>query len=98
MKTLIIQKPNKSKTELLVFLESQLPNFKKILIENNAKVTRIRDGFTIELNKTVFVLNFFLNATIICEDGKYVILYETNAPEYKVDEFKIKITDYLKNL
>lgn len=97
MKKFIIQKPNKSKTELLVFLESQLPYFKKILSENNAKLKRVQDGFTIELEKTVLFMKFFLNATIICEDGNYLILYETNAPDSKVNDFKIKINDYLKN-
>lgn len=97
-KTLTIDKPNKSKTQLLLLLESQLIEFKDVIKENNAEVKRIIDGFSLSFKKTVLFMKFHLKATIIAEEESFLINYDTNAPEIKVREFESKLIAHLKSL
>jgi hypothetical protein len=98
MKTLEINKPKISKTELLALLESQLNQFDKFVKENNATLTKTTDGYNLSVEKRVLFMKYFLNAEIKAEDEKYIISYDTNAPEFKVKEFESKAIEYLKSL
>lgn len=98
MKTLEINKPNRSKQELLSLLEAQLKQFDTFIKENNATLTKTTDGYNLSVEKRVLFMNYFLNAEIKTEDEKYIINYDTNAPEFKVKEFKTKVIDHLKSL
>lgn len=98
MKTILIDKPGISKTELLSLLETQISSFSKTIEENNVNLYRIESGYTLSVNKRVLFMKYFLNAIIIAEDGRYLINFDTNAPYFKVREFESKVVDYLNTL
>jgi hypothetical protein len=98
MKTLEINKSNQSKSELLSLLEAQLNQFDSFIKENNATLTKTSDGYNLSVEKRVLFMKYFLNAEIKAAEGKYIINYDTNAPEFKVKEFESKVIDHLKSL
>ena len=98
MRSLSINKPSKSKEELLSLLEAQLSQFDSFIKENNATLTKTMDGYNLSVEKRVLFMKYFLNAEIKADDEKYIINYDTNAPEFKVKEFETKVIDHLKSL
>jgi hypothetical protein len=98
MKTLEITKPNRTKIELFSLLETQLHQFNTFIKENNATLTKSTDGYNLSVEKRVLFMKYFLNAEIIAGEEKYIINYDTNAPEFKVKEFETKVIDHLKSL
>lgn len=98
MKSLIINKPNNSMTALLSLLESQLNQFDSFIKENNATLTKTADGYNLSVEKRVLFMKYFLNAEIKAQHEKYIINYDTNAPEFKVKELETKVIDHLRSL
>jgi len=98
MKSLTIEKPNKSKTQLLLLPESQLTEFKNVIKENNAHLERIPGGYSLSFEKTVMFMKYYLKAAIIADEESFQIEYYTNAPEFKVKEFELKIIKHLKSI
>lgn len=98
MKKLKVEKPGKSKKELLSLLEKKLSENKSFIKEYNANVQKISNGYSINVEKKMLFLKFFLKASITVEDETYIIEYETNAPDYKVKEFEPQVIEFLEAL
>ena len=86
-----IPKPGKSKQELLEKLERFKSDYSKQIVENDAKIEKITDGYNIKVEKKVLFMTFYVNADIIVKDEGYEITWESNAPESKVNEALDKV-------
>ncbi len=86
-----ISKPGKSKQELLEKLESFKNEYSKEIGENDVKIEKITDGYTIKAEKKVLFMTFYVNAEIIAKDNEYIITWESNAPDSKVNEALEKV-------
>jgi len=93
----IIEKPGKSKAELLASLEKLKEKFKYEISGNDVEVTNITDGYKIRAEKR-FIVKFHVDAEIIARDGEYEISLETNAPKGKVEDAMGKIEQTLLSL
>ncbi len=93
----IIEKPGKSKQELLDSLEKLKEKFKYEISGNDVEVTKITDGYKVHAEKR-FIINFHVDAEIIASDGQYEISWETNAPQGKVEDAMKKIEQTLMSL
>lgn len=86
-----IPKPGKSKQELLEKLESFKNEYSKEIGENDVKIEKITDGYTIKAEKKVLFMTYYVNAEIIAKDNEYIITWESNAPDSKVNEALEKV-------
>ncbi len=92
----IIERPGKTKQELLESLAKLKEKFKNEIVGNDVKLTEITDGYKVYGEKR-FIVKFYVDAQIIARDGEYELTWETNAPSGKVDEAMQQIEDVLKN-
>ncbi len=91
-----IPKPGKSKQELLLKLENFKSDYSKQINENDVKIEKITDGYNIKAEKKVLFLTFYVNADIIAKDYEYLITWESNAPDSKVNEALEKVKEILE--
>lgn len=90
-----ISKPGKSKKELLDKLENFKKEYSKQINENEITLEKITDGYSIKAEKKVLFMTFHVNADIIAKDNEYIITWESNAPESKVNEALEKVKELL---
>lgn len=89
-----LERPGKSKEELLKTLHNLKESYKSKISANDVKVSEITDGFKIRAEKR-FIVKFYVEAEITAREGAYDIRWETNAPQSKVDEALKGIEQYL---
>ncbi len=95
---MVIEKQGKSKAELLKCLENLKSSFSKEIIQYNLEITQIENGYRLKGNKKFVFVNFSVDMTIIAEDGKFNLEYQTkNVPQSKIDEAIIQIKKVLEN-
>ena len=92
----IIEKPGKTKQELLDSLEKLKASFADKIADNKIEITKIEDGYKIRAEKRIIV-KFWVDAKIIAQDGAYEISWESNAPQSKVDEAMVGIEKFLRD-
>lgn len=90
-----IERPGKSKEELLKSLQNLKEKFKHEISGNDVEVTQITDGFKIRAEKR-FIIKFYVDAEITARDGAYEFSWETNAPKSKVEEALTEIEKFLQ--
>ena len=82
-----IDKPGKSKQELLKSLENLKSDFAKEIAEYDIKLSPITDGYNLKGSKKIVFIEFSVDVNIKAEDGKYVIDYTSkNVLQAKIDE------------
>ncbi|MEO8513291.1 MAG: hypothetical protein ABI543_07015 [Ignavibacteria bacterium] len=91
-----VPKPGKTKEQLLEKLESFKADYSKQINENDVKVEKIPDGYSIKAEKKVLFMTFHVNAELIAKDESYEISWESNAPDSKVNEALEKIKEILE--
>lgn len=92
----IIERPGKTKQELLESLSNLKEKFKSEIADNNVEVTEIPDGYRVRGEKR-FIVKFYVDAQIIAMDGAYELSWESNAPQSKIEEAIQQIENVLKN-
>jgi hypothetical protein len=96
MGNLSVQKPGKTKQQLLVCLEQIKDKFKGDIADNNVELKKTSDGYDISAEKKILFMTFWVKSKILAEDGKFLLTWETNAPESKVDEAMDKVKKILE--
>lgn len=91
----IIERPGKTKQELLESLSNLKEKFKHEIADNGVEVTEIPDGYRVHGEKR-FIVKFYVDAQIIAMDGRYELSWESNAPQSKVKEAMQQIETILK--
>ncbi len=91
-----IPKPGKTKQQLIERLERFKTDYSREIGDNDIKIEQITDGYSIKAEKKVLFLSFYVNAEVIAKDGEYVITWESNAPENKVNEALDKVRKELE--
>lgn len=91
-----IEKPGKTKLELLSSLEKLKTDFAKEISEYDIKLTPVKDGYNLKGSKKIVFIEFSVDLNIRAEDGKFVIDYESkNVPQGKIDEAMVKVKEVL---
>ena len=91
-----IDKPGKSREELLTCLEKFEKNYSKEIQEYDLQILAIDGGYNIKAEKSVLFMNFYLDAKIIAHDGYFDVNYDTNVPQSKVKEVLNRVEEVLK--
>ena len=93
---MIIDKPGKSKQELLNSLEKLKTDFAKEISEYDIKLSPITDGYNLKGSKKIVFIEFSVDVNIKAEEGKYVINYTSkNVPQSKIDMALVKVKEVL---
>ena len=93
---MIIDKPGKSKQELLNSLEKLKTDFAKEISEYDVKLSPITDGYNLKGSKKIVFIEFSVDVNIKAEDGKYVINYTSkNVPQGQIDKAMVKVKEVL---
>lgn len=91
-----IDKPGKSKQELLSSLEKLKTEFAKEIKEYEIAVTPITDGYNLKGSRKIVFVEFSVDLNIKAEDGKFVIDYQSkNVPQGKIDEAMLNVREVL---
>lgn len=91
-----IDKPGRTKQELLGSLEKLKTDFAKEISEYDIKLKQITDGYNLQGSKKIAFLEFSVDLNIHAEEGKYVIDYHSkNVPQGKLDEAMVKVKEVL---
>ena len=96
MNKTIIPKPGKTKTELMLELNKLKEKFRDEIKDNDVIFESITDGYNIKAEKKVLFMNFYIDARITANDGEYVLTWDTNAPDFKVNESLDKVRSILE--
>jgi hypothetical protein len=92
-----IPKPGKTKQELLSSLDKLKTDFAQEISEYDLNVDSIPDGYKLEGNKKILMLEISVEMEITAQDGKYEINYKTkNVPQAQIDKAIGKATEILK--
>ena len=91
-----IDKPGKSREELLTCLEKFEKNYSKEIKEYELRILKIDGGFNIKVEKSILFMNFYLDAKIIAHNGYFDINYDTNVPQSKVKEVLNQVEEVLE--
>lgn len=86
MGNITVQKPGKSKQELLGCLESIKDRFKDDISDNNVTIEKSADGYNMHAEKKILFMNFWVKAQIAAKDGEFELTWDTNAPESRVED------------
>ena len=70
-----IDKPGKTKAELLTALEKLKSDYAKEIKDYDIQITPITDGYNMKGSKKIVFVTFSVDVNIKAEDGKYVIDY-----------------------
>ena len=93
---MIIDKPGKSKQELLNSLEKLKTDFAKEISEYEVKLSPITDGYNLKGSKKIVFIEFSVDVNIQAEEGKYVINYTSkNVPQGQIDKAMVKVKEVL---
>ena len=93
---MIIDKPGKSKQELLNSLEKLKTDFAKEISEYDVKLSPITDGYNLKGSKKIVFIEFSVDVNIQAEEGKYVINYTSkNVPQGQIDKAMVKVKEVL---
>jgi hypothetical protein len=98
MGKLIINKKDKTKTELLNELRRLKSEFAAQILENEVVIEEIPDGYRVKAEKKVLFFSFYVNADITAKEGEYEISWESNAPNNKVEEALAKVKETLSRI
>ena len=91
-----IDKPGKSKQELLNSLEKLKTDFAKEISEYDIKLSPITDGYNLKGSKKIVFIEFSVDVNIQAEEGKYVINYTSkNVPQGQIDKAMVKVKEVL---
>ena len=91
-----IEKPGKSKQELLNSLEKLKTDFAKEISEYDVKLSPITDGYNLKGSKKIVFIEFSVDVNIKAEEGKYVINYTSkNVPQGQIDKAMVKVKEVL---
>ena len=94
-----INKPGKTKQELLKSLENLKSDFSKEIEEYDIKLTPITDGYNLKGSKKIVFVEFSVDVNIKAEDGKFLIDYKAkNVPQGKIDEALVKVKEVLNKV
>lgn len=94
-----IDKPGKSKQELLQSLEKLKTDFAKEISEYDIKLSPITDGYNLKGSKKIVFVEFSVDVNIKAEEGKFVIDYTSkNVPQGKIDEAMVKVEEVLNKV
>lgn len=94
---MIVNKPGKSKQELLNCLEKLKSQFAAEIAQHNVNITPIEDGYRIQAGKKLLFVNFSVDMNVTVRDGEFIIDYKTkNVPQSKVDEAIAQIGQVLE--
>lgn len=97
MKKLTIDKPGKSKQDLLNSLEKLKTNFASQIKEFDLNVSPVTDGYELKGSKKILFVDFSVDLKITAEDGRFNIFYDTkNVPQSKIDSAIVQVKDVLK--
>lgn len=92
-----IDKPGKTKAELIASLEKLKTDYAKEISEYEIQITPITDGFNMKGSKQIVFITFSVDVNIKAEDGKYVINYTSkNVPQAKIDQAIAEVTKVLE--
>ncbi|MBK6773457.1 MAG: hypothetical protein IPG78_15270 [Ignavibacteria bacterium] len=93
---MIIDKPGKSKQELLNSLEKLKTDFAKEISEYDIMLSPITDGYNLKGSKKIVFIEFSVDVNIKAEEGKYVINYTSkNVPQGQIDKAMVKVKEVL---
>ncbi len=91
-----IEKPGRTKQELLSSLDKLKTDFAKEISEYDIKLSPISDGYNLKGSKKIVFIEFSVDVNIKAEDGKFVIDYQSkNVPQTKIDEAMVKVKEVL---
>ncbi len=91
-----IDKPGKSKQELLNSLEKLKTDFAKEISEYDIKLSPIADGYNLIGSKKIVFIEFSVDVNIKAGEGKYVIDYTSkNVPQGQIDKAMVKVKEVL---
>lgn len=94
--TTTVNKPGKTKKELLSSLDKLKTDSADLIREYDLHVSKVTDGFKLKGEKNIILIEATVDLEIIAEDGKYVINYETkNVPQAKIDKALTKVKEIL---
>ncbi|MEP7146890.1 MAG: hypothetical protein ABI792_07760 [bacterium] len=92
-----INKPGRTREDLLKSLEDIKSSFKPQIEQYNLQVTSIPDGYNLKGKKKVLFIDFSADIKITAQDGKFVINYETNnIPQSKINETLAQVRGVLE--
>lgn len=93
---IVIDKPGRSKKELLEGLEKLKSDFSSQISQYDIKISPAKDGYNLKVNKKIIFVDFSADINITAEEGKYVINYTTkNIPQGKIDEALVMVRQTL---
>ena len=92
-----IDRPGKTKQELLNSLEKLKTEYADKIKEYDIQITPITDGVNLKGSKKIVFITFSVDVNIKAEDGKYIVDYTTeNVPQAKIDEAIGEVTKVLE--
>lgn len=95
MGNLVVNKPGKTKAQLLSCLENIKERFKDDIGSNDVTLEKTPDGYNITGEKNILFMKFWVKSQIIAVDERYELTWETNAPEGRVQDAMREITKVL---
>ncbi len=84
--SILVYKPGKSKHELWECLEKFKLAYSKQMSEYDVKIGKLEDGYSIVAERKILFITFWIRAKILIREHELDIIWETNAPQNKVDE------------
>lgn len=91
-----INKPGKSKKELLNYLEKLKTDFAHEISKYDLKLSPVKDGYNLKGSKRILVLKASADINIKAENEKYVIDYTSkNIPLGMIDQAISKVKQIL---
>ncbi len=95
---IVINKPGKTKEQLLSSLVNLKKEFSRQIADNNIAIVETPEGYDVKAEKTVLFMKFWVDAKIIAKEGSFEISWDTNAPNSKVEESLSSVKSILEKL
>jgi hypothetical protein len=95
MGNLVVNKPGKSKAQLMECLENLKVKFKDQMHSNDVTLEKTSDGYNITGEKKILFMTFWVKSQIKAMDEKFELEWETNAPEGRVEDAMREVTKVL---
>ena len=86
MGNITVQKPGRTKQELLGCLDSIKDRFKDDISDNNVTIEKSADGYNMNAEKKILFMNFWVKAQITAKENEFELSWDTNAPESRVED------------
>ena len=97
MGNLTVQKPGKSKQQLLDCLERIRDKFKGNISDNKVVLDKLTDGYNISAEKKILFMTFWVKSKIIAQEEKFELSWDTNAPESRVEDAMNEVKKILED-